>query len=175
LTNFVEKRVQLIAQNESDQRYSDPDLILQKHNGEIGQAAFNKVHDVLKEAVEDSDHIQRWFAQLVTQTSITDDIPANEIQISSEELANRISNGDVLIRSEYSRFAFINRHEHGCYLFVDGEESRFDKVLLPAIALLCDQSRYDTSQLLNHLQDPVFAELVVQLISTDKLYFENDE
>ena len=175
LTSFVDKKIQQMAQNEADQRYSDPDLSLQNHSGEISQAALNKVYDMLKEAVEDSDHIQRGFAQLVTLGSGTDEIPVDEIQISSEELVNRISNGDELIRSEYSRFAFINRHEHGCYLYIDGEESRFDKALLPALALLCDQSRYDSRQLLNLLEDSVFAEVVVQLINTNKLYFENDE
>ncbi len=175
LANVIDKKLQQMEQHKIAPRYSDPDLNIQEHSGEITPSALKKVHEILKETLEDTDHIQRWFAQLVTQTPGTDMSPAAETHITSENLFNRLSNGDTLVRSEYNRFAFINRNEMGVYLFIDGKETWFESALLPAIALLCGPSPYNSPQLLAHLKNDVFAKLVTQLIDSRKLYFENDE
>jgi len=175
LANVLDNTLQELEQIDTQPRYRDPDLYLQKHCGEISQASLNKLHNILTETLEDTDRINRWFAQQVTQTSDVDAPPIVDKDVSVQELHNRLSNGDALIRSEYSRFAFINGGEKACYLFIDGEEWRFEQTLLPAIALLCDSSRYPITQLQQYLQDDVFSEFVVHLINSHKMIFENDE
>jgi len=175
LINIINNTTQDLEQNESEPRFNDPDLTLQKHSGEISQVTLNKVRNILRETLDDTDYINTCFAQLVTQTSDSHTPPLADSDISAQALDIRLSKGDTLIRNEYSRFAFINGSNQICNLFIDGIEWKFDQVLLPAIALLCDNSRYETLQLQKHLQDAVFSELVVNLIKTHKLVFENDQ
>lgn len=158
----------------SEPRYTDPDLTVQQHPGEISPAAIAEITRIIQSATADETRIRHWFGRYITEpkNALPDLRPDQPVDAAAllEQLQNRHS----LHRSEYSRFAFL-ADSHSTRLYIDGEEIALPDTLGFASALLCDKREYTHEDLKAHLQNGDFINLLVALCNTGKLYFETDE
>ncbi len=150
----------------SEERYADPDLVLQNNPGEITPQALDKIKSIIQQCYEKPELIDSWFGKLVTESKYSNDHAPTGLQCSIDDLIKHKAEGGIVVRSEGSRFAFIKDSEL-TRLFVDGEvfECGVETSLLAEA--LCARAEFD----LNNLQN-VFAgfELISLLIEQGSLY-----
>ena len=173
LASYLDDKIESFHHQDPEPRYSDPDLILQTHCGEIHPMALAKVHQILTQAVDNTAHIHRWFGRYSTRNNLTDDADIELAQISNEQfLAKFIEQGRVY-RSDNSRFAFIRRPGKGCYLYVDGKEYEIDEKHCAAVIQLCDHREILYTSLQSYLDNPEVTNLFVTLYNANQLQFED--
>ena len=103
-----------------EDRYTDPDLVVQAHPGEITPDAIEALHRLVMEAVGDRAAFARWFGTYNSQPKYAEHDWRPEAPIGKQALRERLGQGAPLLRNPASRFAFI-RGERGVSLFVDGQ------------------------------------------------------
>jgi 50S ribosomal protein L16 3-hydroxylase len=157
----------------NEQRYSDPDLRLQQHPGEISADALAQVRDILRTAVADDVAIQRWFGGYVTEAKsgqpVADAVEAAEDELDADTFQAMFKAGGLLERNDWARFAFITQPQQ-TLLFVDGETYSLKPELNFAAARLCDQRRYPYAELAPALQHADFRQLLTELYNAG--YFD---
>lgn len=110
----------LLAELPSDDRYQDPDLRAQANPGEISDAALDRLHAMVAEALADRAAFARWFGAYTSTPKYAEADWAPEEPIDPEEVRDLIGQGVKLMRNPASRFSFVRQGE-GVILFVDGE------------------------------------------------------
>lgn len=153
-------------------RYADRDLQIQKNPGEITPRTLTDVRSILQEAMTDSNRIDRWFGRYITEPRHGDLAEERYPQLLPTEFKAQLEQAGGLIRSEYSRFAFIQEAEH-VYLYIDGEEYSLLPNWIYIAQLICNH-RYLKLELLNsYLDDKVFIELFCALYNHAKFEFSD--
>ncbi|WP_097093197.1 cupin domain-containing protein [Novosphingobium sp. Chol11] len=102
-----------------EDRYADPDLILQSNRGEISNAALDRMHAMVMEALSDRDAFARWFGLHNSLPKYADADWRPEEPIAPDEVQALLAQGATLSRNPASRYAFI-RQGPSILLFVDG-------------------------------------------------------
>ncbi len=174
LTAWVDDHVTRL---QDSQRYTDPDLVLQDHPGEITAAALRRVQTILLEQVSGREQNSRWFGRFITEPAAhlayenRVDTPLNDKQFEA-----LLQQADALYRSEFSRFAFI-RHPADIGLYVDGVEISLGHEHEKLVALICDQRVLPAEQLTPLVQRPEALNLLTRLYNFGALWFgdETDE
>lgn len=103
-----------------EDRYADPDLIIQPNAGEIAASALDRMHAMVLEALSDRRAFARWFGLYNSLPKSADmdwrpDEPADEATVRA-----LLAQGVPLSRNPASRFSFIRQEEPELLLFVDG-------------------------------------------------------
>lgn len=158
------------SQYTNRQRYTDPDLQLQKHPGEITGEALSKVHSIIQAASADTNAINGWFGRFITESKSGEPILEPETKLSKGEFISRFREYGQLVRSEYARFAFINQNG-SCLLFIDGQEFPLSKDLAFAAPLLCDQRFLSYNELDNKITINNFTLLLTELYNAGYVTF----
>jgi len=123
-----------------DQRYSDPDLTLQKHSAEICTSSINRLKSLLLDALHDEQKIEQWFGQHMTQRKYPELSYIPETQLTLESFIAALSSGMILEKHPAARYAFQHKGDK-LTLFADGE------------AYLINANNKDTENLLEELCD----------------------
>ncbi len=170
LSSFIDDRV---LDLDDTVRYSDRDLQIQKNPGEITHRTLTHIHSILQEAVSDNERINRWFGRYITEPRHSEPPEKRDPFLSPAEFRTQLEQTGWLVRSESSRFAFVQRPDR-VFLYIDGQE--YD--LLPGwiyIAQLVCNHRYLKLELLKpYLDDTVFIELFCALYNHAKFDFPDD-
>ncbi len=116
-------------------RYADPDLKRQPHPGQITPDALQKVHQILRQYVEDKDRVAEWFGRSMTTLKYQEENPTLDAY-SLEDVRKHVAEGGVLIRNEGTRFAF-QEHGNETWLFVDGRFYQCPETQVDLIKTLC--------------------------------------
>jgi len=153
-----------------DQRYADPDLSLQTNPGEISTAALAKVQQILRDSLNDTTQLARWFGEYMSEPKQQEPLEEFEAAQTTEQLLDELSQADWLCWTEGSRFAFFQPPE-GIDLFVNGVHYACDQSLKPLIERLCESTQMKTAELLPHLQQPEAQQLLFGLFNAGYFYF----
>ncbi len=156
------------------QRYADPALYPPAHPGEIDADALARVRDIVRRPRLSEAEIDRWFGSYVTEPPLGQGLAPREEPIPAAEPAAGVRAGRPLRRSDYGRYAYIERGPEGVLLFVDGRERPCAPTLAPLVALLCDRRRYAPAELAPWLERPEAAALLRELYCRNALYFEDE-
>lgn len=155
------------AQLSATQRFTDPNLKLQKHPGEISTEALAQVRGILQKTLTDDAAIEQWFGEFITEAKNEND--SEEIETLNEQQFRQVfTETAMLYRDEKTRFAFI---KNGSTLFVNGQSYPLSKDLTFAAPLLCNQHQWTYSQLKNELKRADFAKLLTTLYNHAYVYF----
>lgn len=103
-------------------RYTDTDLIAQKHPGEISAPALTKIRDILQHYAADESNIREWFGRYITRPKYLSEqanYDENDLDDVRIQLQKHLADGGLLGRNESSRFAF-QAQEPLHQLFIDG-------------------------------------------------------
>ncbi|VAX14522.1 FIG002776: hypothetical protein [hydrothermal vent metagenome] len=167
LSNFIDDRV---VELDDSLRYTDEDLHIQKNPGEITGQALLQIRNILQQAVSDPGHINRWFGRYITEPR-HDELPEQRNPaLNPAEFRAQLEQAGGLIRSEHSRFAFIQEEEH-VYLFIDGQEYDLLVSWIYIAQLVCNHSQLKLDMLQAWLDDQVFIELFCALYNHGKFNF----
>ena len=167
LSGFVDD---LLPELDDSLRYADGDLQMQKNPGEITAQALTGIRTILQQTLSDNTRINRWFGRYITEPRHGDLPEQRSPMLSPTEFRQQLEQTGWLIRSEYSRFAFIQDEEH-VYLYVDGEEYSLLPNWIYIAQLVCNHRHLKLDMLQSWLDDPVFIELFCALYNHAKFEF----
>jgi 50S ribosomal protein L16 3-hydroxylase len=154
----------------SEQRFTDPDLQLQQHPGEISVDALSKIHTIIQSICSDKTAIKKWFGRYITEPRSTESSLEPEIKLSTEEFLNRFREYGQIVRNEYTRFAFISQSD-ACLLFIDGQEFLLPTDIAFVAPLLCDQRILQYEELENNFTRNDFTSLLTKLYNAGYVTF----
>jgi 50S ribosomal protein L16 3-hydroxylase len=155
---------------DENQRYADPELSLLQHPGEISAKALTQIHEIIRSATKDDQTIDHWFGCFITESRSGNSVIEPVQQVESKQFLALLMKHGGIQRSEYARFAFIQKTD-GCMLFIDGKEYPLTQELAFAAPLLCDhrQCRYD--ELAEKLSIKDFTSLLTELYNAGYVFF----
>lgn len=150
----------VLDQPDSDQRYADPDLVMQDNPGEITAGAIDGLHALITAKLLDRDAFARWFGEYNTMPKNAEIDWAPETPVTAAELRDQAP--DWLVRNPASRFSFI-RSSTELVLFVDGASYPCTDIAAEFAERLCaaDAVAIDAGD----LDDPATLVLIVALIN----------
>lgn len=161
---------EVLAEMDPESFYQDPDLLPQKNPGEISAQARERIRAIIRNIPLDDERIDRWFGSFTTDVRPGHYLPEPEEPLSAEQLPGAIEQCGELWRSEYARFAYMDKADGERYLYVAGEEFRLEKHLAFAAPLLCGQRLYPLSELQPHFANGDFVALLVELYRLGAVY-----
>ena len=170
ITSFVEHRLSHLETELVTPRYHDPDLQLQQHPGEIPASILSKIDNLIKNELNQTDNINRWFGAFATEPKHAPLDPLYP-EITVLKFLQEFQQYGILYRSEYSRFSFIRLKEQDVYLYIDSEEIKLAEPLHDLAALICDNRQYRYEDFQDRLKNPAVAEFFTRLTNAGKLWF----
>jgi len=160
----------IASQLSNDQRYTDPDLHLQRHPGEITAEALGRIYDIIQNTANDKLAINSWFGRYITESKSGEPITEPDERLDTEEFFALFRKYGQLIRSENTRLAFIDQND-ACLLFIDGQQFPLAKELSFAAPLLCDRRVYDFEELGSKFTLNGFTSLLTELYNAGYVTF----
>jgi len=170
LTGFTDSVASKFGDN---LRYSDPDLSLQEHSGEVSSDSLRQVREIIRSAISDNNSaIDSWFGRFITESKSGEPVIEPEQTLTPEQFLSLFQEHTMLERSESVRFAFIGKNG-GNVLFIDGKEYPLSVELSFAAPLLCDQRQYSYANLADKLAQSDFTSLLTELYNSGYVIFNN--
>ena len=126
--------------------YRDPDLILGKHAGEIDRGSLARVRTMVRALDLSDDAIDRFYARFATRLKPGHEIEPPEHVPTAAEIRRRWLRGDVLVRSEECRFAFLRR-PRSLFLYYGGHELEVPTSLAPVVELVTENRHFSAKNL----------------------------
>lgn len=155
-----------------EERYEDPDLVVQDNPGEITPAAVERIRALIMKRLDDPDSLAAWFGKHVTEPKYEYfPIPA-ETPLGPEGVRRALAEGADLRRNEGSRFAFQERTGGGIRLFVDGEGFLCAGAAAELGRLLCAETYIEGDRLRESVRDAHALGLLAQLHDRGSLNLE---
>lgn len=163
----------LLAEMDEDDRYRDPNLLVQKNPGEISPAAIAELHAMIAEKMLDRDAFGRWFGQYSSTPKYPEMDWRPEQPVEVEELREHLAGGTPLCRNAASRFSFIRQGGDSLLLFVDGECFECTDATAAFAEQICAQEHIGVDPNLRTSDSAVA--LIAALIDQGSLAFEPEE
>lgn len=154
-----------LATTGGDDRYSDPDLRVAEHPGEITPDVLDRVAGMLEGAPMDRHLMGIWFGRYITMGKPGPQVEPAEPAWEVAEWRDTLRELGGIRRSEVVRMAHL-----ADTLFANGEAFPTP----PGVARAVTRNRVLTPGSLD-LEDPATAELLVELTNQGFLYFEEAE
>lgn len=152
-------------------RFSDPDLTLQKHPGQITPDALRKVKAIIREAVQDDKMIEDWFGLSVTEPRRGYyAMPPVEEQ-SAEKVKADLLDNKQLYRAAGTTFAFTKENGDAT-LFAGGLAFLFPAPIADAVPLLSDAPNLTAGTLAHFIESDTFIDLLCDLINEGYLEWQ---
>lgn len=152
----------------------DPPLHADQHPGAISPALLARVRQMVRSIDMSDEAIDRWFAAFATRLKPGHALEAPRRAPEGAAILARLARGDVVLRSEEARWAFLPTHEKGAtlLLFVGGEAIRVPERASTLARSLSASRRHAGRDLYAHAHDCNAArELLVRLFRMGGLRF----
>ncbi len=167
LPDWAEARQQVIA----DHRYSDPELELQAHDGEIRPQAVIKLQQMLLTALQqDPVDFGAWFGRYITEPKEHLQ-PIPDPDLSSPAILLARLQVQSLARHPASRILFM-RNGGKLYLFCGGHSYPLPEACLSLAILLSEQETWSREELESWLEDEQSAGVLIDLCQRGYIGFE---
>lgn len=157
-----------------EQRYTDPDLRVTTHPGEIDPVARARVKTILEHYLGNDASIDEWFGRFVTEPREGQPSEPAHAQLSTEQFTQMLAGSDTLERCAHSRYAYAIANGV-CTLFVDGEAQPVPPELHGLAALLANQRRWSAPELEPWLSISGATALLAGLHAAGTLRFVDDD
>lgn len=171
LSDFCDNQIALLS---SEQRYSDPDIVVQSSPGEITPEAIKKVKSILASQLSDNDAISEWFGRYVTEPKyeISEQMQAPlSRRKTSNEWLEIIKQVECVYRDPSSRISFIGGGEL-VTAFVNG--TSFTKISRVCIEFISSNRCYRGNQIYNLFTRELDKAFLAQLFNQENLFFDHD-
>ncbi|MDX5377630.1 MAG: cupin domain-containing protein [Halomonas sp.] len=143
-------------------RYGDAGMTPPSDPAELDDAALERMRHLILSTLDDPVQLAQWFGRVMTQPKYVDQLVPSETPTDVEELVALLQDGEALVRSPGSRFAWRALDDETATLFADG-----DGVIcaLPLARTLARASTLDGDL----LEYPGAAELLAALLDAGSL------
>jgi 50S ribosomal protein L16 3-hydroxylase len=115
-------------------RYADAGMTPPRDPAELDDAALARMRELILDTLDDPVQLAQWFGRVMTQPKYVDQLVVNEEPSDIEALVATLEDGEELIRSPGSRFAWRAQEDGQATLFADGDGVPCDLLLARAIA-----------------------------------------
>ena len=147
-------------------RYTDPDLSVQDHPGEIGPAALARVRSLLHEVISlDDETIAVWFGRYLSEPKPGFRAEPETDPYSENDLREHVRGGGSLERNPGSRFHYMVDPAGETVLFVDGQAFALGSALAFMAPLLCRYRTLTPARLREALKQPDARQLLLDLLN----------
>lgn len=170
LTHWSEHLVDTLG---DDDRYTDPDLVIQANPGEISADAIADLHKMVTDSLLDRAAFARWFGEYSSTPKYPDVDWRPEDPIGLEELREYLTDEEPLWRNPASRFSFIRQSATSLLLFVDGQSFVCTGDTMALAEILCARDSVVISPGLIASDEAM--ELIATLFNHGSVAFEPDE
>lgn len=153
----------------NDDRFSDPQLLLQANPGEISGAAISQLQDIIQQYCT-SESIANWFGKYMTERKYLEEESDAE-PLTIKEWQTLLQSGVPLWRHPAARLAFVKLPEH-TLLFADGNSF---KCTTEFAELLCQAQELDYDILKPLLTNTDNRQALHALITQESLLLDDDE
>ena len=147
---------------ESDRRYSDPDLPLQAHKGEITEKDMHKIDALLRSALPDQQKLAEWFGRYVTRLPENYAPPLTPPQLDTESFVRNFLDKSRLKKNGPSRSAFI-RIENNIILFVNARAFTLSADLEDFVCNFTENDEFDNPLMTPNSDTELLTVLLCQL------------
>lgn len=151
--------------------YTDPDLTVPAHPGEIGADALEQVRGVLRRVLDDETAFREWFGTFMTESRRGFDAEGGA-DVEPDEVATAIREGAGLAHAAGARFAYVDLDGGARTLFAGGQAYRLEKEVAFTAPLLADRRQIPAADLQPHLDDPDLLDLLTALVGDGFLEIE---
>ncbi len=103
-------------------RFADPDLLSQRHAGEITAHQLRQLRRLIRNTLSDNANLDRWFGRHLTQLPALVPPPVAGPVLTPAKFLARLNRGDLLSRTTPSRSAFFRAGDRSIHLFINGLE-----------------------------------------------------
>lgn len=125
-------------------RYSDAGMAPPADAGELDDAAVERMRRLILETLDDPARLAQWFGRVMTQPKYVDQLVPNEQPTDPAELVAILQDGEELLRSPGSRFAWRDLGNGRATLFADGDGA---ECALPLAQVLASDAPLDAELL----------------------------
>jgi 50S ribosomal protein L16 3-hydroxylase len=117
---IISRYVDDLLYSEKEQRYTDPNLTVSAHSGEISEKHLQDIVTFTKSIIPDEKKLEDWFGKFVTQ--LPENCQDEEITqyLDADSFFSLVQNKKYLLRCSASRTVFIRKNDF-IILFVNGE------------------------------------------------------
>lgn len=105
----------------ASKRYADAGMAPPEDPAELDDAAVARMRHLILDTLDDSAQMAQWFGRVMTQPKYVDQLVPTESPTEAEELVAALQEGEELIRSPGSRFAWRALDDDRATLFADGD------------------------------------------------------
>ncbi|NIC07808.1 cupin domain-containing protein [Billgrantia bachuensis] len=152
----------------SSLRYGDAGMVPPADPTELDDAAIERVRRLILDTLDDPAQLAQWFGRVMTQPKYVDQLVPSETPTDVDQLVALLQEGEELLRSPGSRFAWHALNGSRATLYVDGDG--IDCVLPLARAVAAD-APLDAEL----LEFPGAAELMATLLDAGSLAWPDEE
>lgn len=148
----------------------DPPLSPARNPGEIPKALLERVRTMIRSMDTSDDAIDRWFGKLATSIKPGHSFEAPSKTPSDDAIMKRLDRGDLVVRSEEGRFAYLRG---GRLLYVGGVEIDVgtDETSRDLARTICAARRHDGRVLRQQAKTRPARQLLVSLFAMGALRF----
>lgn len=105
----------------ASRRYADAGMAPPEDPAELDDAAVARMRRLILETLDDPAQLAQWFGRVMTQPKYVDQLVPTETPTEAEELVAALQEGEELVRSPGSRFAWRALDDDRATLFADGD------------------------------------------------------
>jgi 50S ribosomal protein L16 3-hydroxylase len=157
-----------------DLRYTDPDLSLQSHCGEITKEDLEKIDALFRSALPDKNTLAEWFGSYVTRLPENYEPQPAVPQMNVESFIEAFKNKSCLSKNTAARTAFTRGDEH-INLFVNGERYTLPVALEEFICLFSQSEMFDNPLLAQNVLFSEIADLLCQLYNNGVIIINDSD
>ncbi|TDR56220.1 50S ribosomal protein L16 3-hydroxylase [Halomonas ventosae] len=105
----------------ASRRYADAGMTPPEDPAELDDAAVARMRRLILETLDDPAQLAQWFGRVMTQPKYVDQLVPTETPTEVEALVAALQEGEELVRSPGSRFAWRALDDDRATLFADGD------------------------------------------------------
>ncbi|SEK93405.1 cupin domain-containing protein [Halomonas daqiaonensis] len=118
----------------ASRRYADAGMAPPEDPAELDDAAVARMRHLILDTLDDPAQLAQWFGRVMTQPKYADQLVPAEHPTDPGELVAALQEGEALVRSPGSRFAWRALDDDRATLFVDGDGLNCARPLALALA-----------------------------------------
>ncbi|AKU94046.1 hypothetical protein AKJ09_00710 [Labilithrix luteola] len=149
----------------------DPPLGAGKPPGEIPKAMLERVREAIRSMDTSNDAIDRWFASFATRLGPGRELTPPSRPLGEAKITSRLERGDVVMRSEEGRWAYLPSSRGALRLYVGGLELDVPAGAADLARLLSSARRFDGAELGRLARSRAARSFIVRLFDLGALRF----
>jgi 50S ribosomal protein L16 3-hydroxylase len=151
----------------ASRRYADAGMAPPADPAELDDGAVERMRSLILETLDDPARLAQWFGRVMTQPKYVDQLVPSETPTDPAALVDALQDGEALLRSPGSRFAWRAQEDGTATLFADGDGV---ECALPLARLIASEAPLDAEA----LALPGAAELLAALLDAGSLAWDDE-